>query len=163
MLSLSSLSKKLNFILLPLLGILFFSCYRVEKTRTLDFQSPIKNPKLTQKYNPHKKRPHLGIDLKAPQGTPVLSIEKGRVVYMGTQFTGYGKVILIEHDSHWTSLYAHLNSFSVRRGKKVKKAQKIGTVGNTGRSTGSHLHLELFYNKRNVNPLLAIPISKIIK
>ena len=158
MLSFSSLPKNLikGFILYG--GLLFFSsCYSVQKKRALKFQLHLKNKILSQKYKPYKKTPHLGIDLKAKKGTPVLSIERGLVVYVGQQFTGYGKVIVIEHDLNWSSLYAHLNSFQVRLGQRVKKGQKIGTVGNTGRSTGSHLHLELFYKKKNVNPLNYIP------
>ena len=134
--------------------ILFFnSCFSSEKSYKLKFQPPLKKATLSQKYKPHKKTPHLGIDFKANQGTPILSIEKGTVVYAGYQFTGYGKVVIIEHGSNWTSLYAHLKSFQVQLGQKVQKGQKIGRVGNTGRSTGAHLHLELFFNKRNVNPL----------
>lgn len=158
---LSPLSKKLNFKLFLFIGGLFFfsSCYSVQQN-SLQFQAPLKKATLTQKYKPYKKKPHLGIDLRAGRGTPVLSIERGRVVYAGRQFTGYGKVIMIEHDSSWTSLYAHLNSVEVSLGQKIQKGQKIGTVGNTGRSAGTHLHLELFYKKRNVNPLKHIPIKK---
>ena len=139
-------------------AVFFQSCILLQKPPKLKFKLPLKTYKITQKYKPYKKTPHLGIDLKANQGTPVLSIERGRVVYVGRQFTGYGKVIIIEHDSYWTSLYAHLNSFSVQLGEKVKKGQKIGAVGGTGRTTGTHLHLELFYKKKNINPLNSIPI-----
>ena len=159
MFSLPSLSKNLIQNLFLFLGLFFFSsCYSVQKKGFFNFQAPLKKVTLTQKYKPNKKTPHLGIDLKAKKGTPVLSIERGKVVYVGQQFTGYGKVILIEHDSRWTSLYAHLNSFSVHLGQKVKKGEKIGTAGDTGRSTDTHLHLELFYKKRNVNPLKYLPI-----
>jgi len=158
---LSPLPKKLNFKFFLFIGglVFFSSCYSVQQSR-LQFQAPLKKATLTQKYKPYKKKPHLGIDLRATRGTPVLSIERGRVVYAGRQFTGYGKVIMIEHDSSWTSLYAHLNSVEVSLGQKIQKGQKIGTVGNTGRSTGTHLHLELFYKKRNINPLKHIPIKK---
>ena len=138
-------------------AVFFQSCILLQKPPKLKFKLPLKTYKITQKYKPYKKTPHLGIDLKANKGTPVLSIERGRVVYVGRQFTGYGKVIIIEHDSYWTSLYAHLNSFSVQLGEKVKKGQKIGAVGSTGRTTGTHLHLELFYKKKNINPSQLYP------
>jgi len=153
MCSVSSLSK--NFI--AFYGLLFFiSCTGLEtgfqKTRDWDFQPPLKKTVITQQYKPYKREPHLGIDFSGPIGTPVLSIESGRVVYVGEQFTGYGKLVIIEHDALWTSLYAHLDSFSVKLGNRVKKSQKIGTLGNTGKSTGPHLHLEIFYKKKNINP-----------
>ena len=136
------------------------SCSSFEKPSRLHFQIPVEKAILSQTYKPHHRKAHLGIDLKANKGSPVLSIEKGFVVYVGQQFTGYGKVIIIEHGWDWTSLYAHLDRFQVHLGQKIKKGQKIGTVGNTGRSTGTHLHLELFYKKKNVNPLDSIPIKK---
>ncbi|MBC6415442.1 MAG: M23 family metallopeptidase [Bdellovibrionales bacterium] len=147
--------KDLEFKFFYSFTVLFFlsSCHLIQKTKKLNFQFPLKKYHLTQKYKAFHKKLHLGIDLKAPLGTPVLSVERGIVVYVGSQFTGYGKVILIEHSPHWTSLYAHLNSFQVKLGQKLQKGQQIGTVGQTGKATGVHLHFELFFNKKNVNPL----------
>ena len=125
----------------------------IQKPPELRFQLPLKKYKITQKYKPSGRNVHLGIDLKAPLGSSVLSVERGFVVYTGRQFTGYGKLVIIEHDRDWTSLYAHLNSFQVKLGQKIQKGQVIGAVGNTGKSTGAHLHFELFLKKRNVNPL----------
>ena len=99
----------------------------------------------------------MGLDLKAPLGTPVLSVEKGRVIYSGNEFSGYGNIIMIEHGPNWTSLYAHLNQLKARKGQKIRKGEAIGSIGRTGRATGVHLHFELFYNKKNVNPLKHLP------
>ena len=133
--------------------IFFNSCAFVQKSAPLYFQWPLKKYKITQQFNSFKRPPHLGIDLKANLGTAVLSSHSGRVVYAGKQFTGYGKVVVIEHDSHWTSLYSHLSRIQVKQGQRVKQGQVIGAVGSTGRSSGPHLHFELMYKKRNVNPL----------
>ena len=140
-----------------LVFIFFNSCVFIQKSAPLNFQWPLKQYKLTQKFNSFKRPPHLGIDLKANLGTAVLSSQSGRVVYAGRQFSGYGKVIIIEHDSHWTSLYSHLSQIKVKLGQKIKQGQIIGAVGSTGRSSGPHLHFEIMYKKRNVNPLNYMP------
>ena len=140
------------------LTFLFFSsCAFVQKQPPVYFQWPLKQYKITQKFNSFKKPPHLGIDLKAPLGTVVLSSQSGRVVYAGQEFTGYGKVIIIEHDSRWTSLYSHLSQIKTKLGQKVKQGQVIGEVGSTGRSSGPHLHFEILYKKQNRNPLKLLP------
>ena len=140
-----------------LIFIFFSSCAFVQKQPPLYFQWPLNQYKITQQFNSFKKSPHLGIDLKADLGTAVLSSQSGRVVYAGQQFTGYGKVIMIEHDSRWTSLYSHLSQIKVKLGQKVKQGQVIGAVGSTGRSSGPHLHFEIMYKKQNVNPLKLLP------
>ena len=136
-----------------LLCLFLSSCAFVQKSTPLKFQAPLKKYKITQKFKPFKRPPHLGIDLKAKWGTPVLSSHSGKVVYAGQKFTGYGKVIIIEHDSNWTSLYSHLSQIKVKLGQKIKQGQVIGFVGSTGRSSGPHLHFEILHKKRNVNPI----------
>lgn len=136
-----------------LICIFLNSCAFIQKSAPFYFKWPLKKYTLTQKFNSLKRPPHLGIDLKANLGTAVLSSQSGIVVYAGQKFTGYGKVIIIEHGSHWTSLYSHLNQIKVKLGQKVQQGQIIGTVGSTGRSSGPHLHFEMMYKKRNVNPL----------
>lgn len=129
------------------------SCYFIQKTNPVYLKWPLKKYQITQKYKVFKKSPHLGLDLKAPLGTPVLSTAEGRVIYAGKQFSGYGNVVIIEHRRRWTSLYAHLHTIKVKLGQKVRGGETIGTVGNTGKSTGVHLHFELLFNKKNVNPI----------
>ena len=82
-----------------------------------------------------------------------MTTSDGEVVYAGEQFSGYGKMILIKHSNNWSSLYAHLSKIHVKAGQQIKQGQQIGEVGNTGRSTGSHLHFELIHNKQPINPL----------
>ena len=111
--------------------------------------------RLTQHFSLNS--PHLGIDLKANKGTPVLSSHTGTVIYAGQKLTGYGKTIIIEGPSGWASLYAHLNSIKVKQGQHLKPKEVIGTVGRTGRSSGPHLHFELMFNKTPLNPLNYLP------
>jgi murein DD-endopeptidase MepM/ murein hydrolase activator NlpD len=97
-------------------------------------------------------RMHNGVDIAAPWGSPVLAAAPGRVLYTGW-FGGYGKMILLDHGSGVTTLYAHLSRILVRRGQVVERGQRIGRVGSTGYSTGPHLHFEVRIDGRPVNPL----------
>ena len=142
---------------LLLFCLILNSCAFIQKSTPIHFQWPLKKYKITQKFNSFKRPPHLGVDLKASRGTPVLSIYSGKVVYADQKFTGYGKIVIIEHNPYWTSLYSHLSQIKVKLGQKVKQGQTIGAVGSTGRSSGPHLHFELMYKKRNVNPLIYLP------
>lgn len=94
---------------------------------------------------------HQGVDYRARRGTPVYAVANGTVTsarYNG----GYGNEVRIKHPSGMITLYAHLNSYSVRSGQTVKRGQIIGRVGSTGRSTGAHLHFGLMNNNRYINP-----------
>lgn len=94
---------------------------------------------------------HTGIDIGASQGSPVVAVKDGYVVYRGV-LGGYGNTILIEHGDCRT-LYAHLSKFNVQAGEKVYAGQKIGEVGSTGRSTGPHLHFEVRTGKNRTEYL----------
>ena len=105
------------------------------------------------------RRPHYGIDYAAPKGTAVRAAAGGKVVFAGSK-SGYGKVVEIMHDSGLKTLYGHLNSYSVKKGQRVKNGQKIAQVGNSGLSTGPHLHFGLYKNNRPINPNLSIRTAK---
>jgi murein DD-endopeptidase MepM/ murein hydrolase activator NlpD len=97
---------------------------------------------------------HTGMDFAAPIGTPVRSVANGVVARVGRQ-GAYGNTIHVRHPDGATSVYAHLNGANVRAGQKVKSGQTIGKSGNTGRSTGPHLHFEIRTRDRygsDVNP-----------
>ena len=94
---------------------------------------------------------HKGIDFRAPTGTSVFAAGDGNVIKAEVH-EKYGKLIIIQHQEAFTSLYAHLDQIDVKEGDKVKAGQKIGEVGNTGLSTGSHLHYEVRKDGENVNP-----------
>jgi len=96
---------------------------------------------------------HSGIDLRANTGTPVLASLDGVVSYIGENWL-YGKHIIISHSNGYKTMYAHLNAFSVKMGDKVTRGKKIAESGNTGYSTGPHLHFGIFdKNNKLVNPL----------
>jgi murein DD-endopeptidase MepM/ murein hydrolase activator NlpD len=98
------------------------------------------------------KQPHLGIDLAADMGTPVYATAEGRVSSVGRD-PGLGKTILINHQFGFTTVYAHLSLVKVKIGQYVKRGELIGAVGNTGYSTGPHLHYEVHYQGQPKNPL----------
>ncbi|AOO65742.1 peptidoglycan DD-metalloendopeptidase family protein [Sulfurospirillum halorespirans] len=111
---------------------------------------------ILQKY-----RAHLGIDYAASVGTPVKSAGSGRVLFVG-QKGGYGNTIEVSHDSSYKTLYAHLNGFAkgIRSGQKVKQGQVIAYVGNTGLSSGPHLHFGLYRSNVAINPASVVKIAK---
>ena len=100
-------------------------------------------------------RPHNGVDFSAKRGTPVRAVSDGKVLYAGWQKGGYGRMIEIQHDSIYATRYAHLQGLAreIHRGVNVHKGQIIGYVGSTGRSTGAHLHFELYKDKEYVDAL----------
>lgn len=98
------------------------------------------------------RRFHAAIDLAAPLGSSIGAAMDGRVSALGTNGV-YGNFIILSHDGGYQTLYAHLDGFSVARGARVSQGGRIGTVGNTGYSTGPHLHFAVFKNGRALNPL----------
>ena len=101
-------------------------------------------------------RLHSGIDMTARQGTPIYATGDGVVMVAGRNpegLSGYGMVVIINHGFGFQTLYAHMNSATVRRGQHVKRGEQIGTVGSSGMSTGSHLHYEVILNGKKVDPV----------
>lgn len=106
-------------------------------------------------------RAHLGIDYAAPVGTPIKSAGDGIISFAGVK-GGYGKTITVRHSDGYETLYAHLNGFArgIIMGKKILKNQLIGYVGNTGLSSGPHLHFGLYKNQKAINPANVVNIAK---
>ncbi|MEW6433106.1 MAG: M23 family metallopeptidase [Myxococcota bacterium] len=98
------------------------------------------------------KEPHDGIDLAAPAGTPVKTAAPGTVLFAGDQ-KGYGLIVIVEHDSGLITLYAHNRDLRVKTGQKVREGQVVATVGDSGRTSGPHLHFEVRKNGVPVDPL----------
>ena len=101
---------------------------------------------------------HKGVDLSAALGSRVSAPADGKIVAAGYQHNGYGNIVEIKHANGFMTKYAHLNKIYVKKGDNVTYNQAIGEVGRTGRATGSHLHYEVLYNGRNVNPLTFVNI-----
>ncbi len=118
---------------------------------------PLDSARLTQKFAPPKNPAHDGIDLSGPFKTKIITVEKGVVIYAGSRFRGYGKMVLIQHTKAWSTLYAHLNNIHIRTGQELTQGQLIGKMGRTGRASGVHLHFELLKNKIPVNPIEFLP------
>ena len=93
-----------------------------------------------------------GINIAAVRGTTVGAAENGVVAYAGNEVKGMGNLIIIQHSGGWMTVYAHLDSMSVRRGNKVSVGQKIGTVGETGKVDEPQLHFEIRKGTKAYNP-----------
>jgi hypothetical protein len=100
-----------------------------------------------------KRKFHYGIDFAGPKGVPVYATGNGKVVSAEFSFFGYGNVVLIDHGFGYKSRYAHLQSIAVSSSDKVTRGQIIGYLGNSGRSTGPHLHYEVLHRNNAVDPL----------
>lgn len=100
----------------------------------------------------HVNRPHEGIDVSAPMGAPIVAPAAGVVVRVGRE-AGYGLVLEIDHGNGIETKFAHMSRVMVRRGQRVKRGQEIAAVGNSGLSTGPHLHYEIHINGKVVDPL----------
>ncbi|OCG23053.1 MULTISPECIES: murein DD-endopeptidase MepM [unclassified Gilliamella] len=132
------------------------------------FRYPLaKQARVSSGFNPRRLHPvtgvvtpHNGVDFAVSRGTPVLSVGNGEVViakYSGSA----GNYIAIRHGRQYMTTYMHLDKILVKPGQQIKQGDKIGLSGNTGRSTGPHLHFELHINNKPVNPLTAsLPISE---
>jgi murein DD-endopeptidase MepM/ murein hydrolase activator NlpD len=94
---------------------------------------------------------HAGLDFRGPVGAPIHAAAKGKVTFVGTK-TGYGKVVEISHGNGMLTRYAHMSAWRARFGQQVAAGDVIGEIGNTGRSTGPHLHFEVRIHDRAVNP-----------
>lgn len=94
---------------------------------------------------------HSGIDFKGAHGSAILAAAQGKVVFAGIK-NGYGKSVEVAHGNGLVTRYAHLSSLGVRAGQRVGKGERLGGMGSTGRSTGTHLHFEVRHNDRAMNP-----------
>ena len=113
-----------------------------QNTGPVSFIMPVDGAKQTSGFGPRWGRTHEGIDFAGPIGTPIKAAADGRIVYAGAA-GGYGNMVAIEHPDGKVTRYAHLNSITARNGEPVRQGQVIGQLGNTGHSTGPHLHFEI--------------------
>jgi murein DD-endopeptidase MepM/ murein hydrolase activator NlpD len=98
------------------------------------------------------RRMHWGIDITAPSGTPIYATGDGKIKTVGRK-GGYGKTCVIDHGYGYQTLYGHMKKITVKRGQKVKRGEIIGYVGNTGLSAAPHVHYEVIYNKKKIDPV----------
>ncbi|MFO7831563.1 MAG: peptidoglycan DD-metalloendopeptidase family protein [Desulfuromonadaceae bacterium] len=102
---------------------------------------------------------HYGIDISNMIGTPIRATAAGKVVFAGSN-GGYGKMVKVEHSDNYLSIYGHLRHIQVKPGDTVVRGDSIGTMGNSGRSSGSHLHYEVRHQDKPLNPYPLIYLSK---
>lgn len=129
--------------------------YRIAAERA-PFAMPVKsNYRLTSGYGSRWGRLHAGTDFAGPVGTPIYSTADGVVTHAGWS-SGYGRLIKIQHEFGIETRYAHLNAIRVNVGQRVSRGDRIGDMGNSGRSTGPHLHYEVRVGGNAVNPMIYI-------
>lgn len=104
---------------------------------------PVLKGTVVSSFGPRGDSFHDGIDIACPIGTPVYAGHGGRVIYADGGLGGYGKLVIIRHKSGFTTVYAHNNRLRVSEGDEIKKGDRIADSGNTGHSTGPHLHFEV--------------------
>ena len=123
---------------------------------------PVSNKDLTRmasgfgmRIDPHYKTPafHEGMDFTSPTGTPIYATGNGKVVRADRRARGFGNHVRIDHGFGYLTLYAHMSKIAVKPGQEVSRGEIIGYVGNTGKSSGPHLHYEVHKNGRPVNPI----------
>ncbi|WP_420858777.1 DUF5930 domain-containing protein [Marivivens marinus] len=129
--------------------------YRIAAEQ-LPFDIPVRsNYRFTSGFGQRWGRLHAGTDMAGPVGTPVYATADGVVVHAGWS-SGYGRLIKIRHEFGIETRYAHLNAIRVEEGQRVSRGDRIGDMGNSGRSTGPHLHYEVRVDGEPVNPMIYI-------
>jgi len=111
--------------------------------------------------NGKPRRPHNGVDIAAPKGTPIVAPAPGRVALTHEDMFFAGKTLMLDHGHGLTSVYIHMSAITVRPGQRVERGQMIGRVGRTGRATGPHLHWGITLFRTHLDPaLIAGPMPK---
>lgn len=116
------------------------------------FRSPlIDDTRVTSGFGQRGVRPHQGVDLYVNRGRPVLAASNGVVINAG-EASGFGKRVEIQHRNGYSTIYAHLDKIRVSEGQKVQSGQRVGDAGDTGLTSGVHLHFEIHRDRIPVNP-----------
>jgi murein DD-endopeptidase MepM/ murein hydrolase activator NlpD len=103
----------------------------------------LSDPHISSSFGSRQGRPHEGIDLAAPTGTPIFAAEAGQVLYAGGEVKGYGNMVVLQHAGDLLTVYAHTSVVLVRAGDRITAGQEIARVGQSGRATAPHLHFEV--------------------
>ena len=135
----------------------------IPDTYTIDltgFHMPTPSTKITSPFGPRWRRMHNGLDLKVKIGDTIVAAFDGKVRIVKYERRGYGKYVVIRHDNGLETVYGHLSKQLVEENQLVKAGEVIGLGGNTGRSTGSHLHFETRFLGIAINPIYMFDFPK---
>ena len=135
----------------------------IPDTYTIDltgFHMPTPSTKITSPFGPRRRRMHNGLDLKVNIGDTIVAAFDGKVRIVKYERRGYGKYVVIRHDNGLETVYGHLSKQLVEENQLVKAGEVIGLGGNTGRSTGSHLHFETRFLGIAINPIYMFDFPK---
>ena len=135
----------------------------IPETYTIDltgFHMPTPSTKITSPFGPRWRRMHNGLDLKVNIGDTIVAAFDGKVRVVKYERRGYGKYVVIRHDNGLETVYGHLSKQLVEDNQLVKAGEPIGLGGNTGRSTGSHLHFETRFLGIAINPIYMFDFPK---
>jgi len=121
--------------------------------KKLNFIWPVEG-KIADAFNDTESKRHQGIDISSPLGAPIKASSSGTVIYSSNTIKGYGNLIILRHSEEFVTVYAHNQVNLVEEGSWVERGQIIGKVGQTGRTSGPHLHFEIRKNNKAIDPLL---------
>lgn len=138
-----------------------FGAFKPADAVQLDFVWPVDGELsspfgLRRFFNEQPRKPHSGLDIAAPEGSPIRAPAAGEVIEVGDFFFN-GNSVFIDHGQGLVTMYCHLNRIDVRVGDRIAQGETLGTVGMTGRVTGPHLHWSVSLNDARVDPLLFLP------
>lgn len=112
---------------------------------------------ITSKFGMRNGRMHNGIDIAGPIGTPIVAAAAGEVIYSNNKQRGYGNLIILQHANGYFTVYAHNHVNLVKEGERVKRGAVIAQIGNTGRTSGPHLHFEVRHHRELLDPMKVLP------
>ena len=131
--------------------------YTVVQKRSSKFSWPVRGTNVSKFGTIGKGRANDGININAARGTAVKAADAGTVAYAGNELKGFGNLILVRHNDGWITAYAHNDRLLVKKGQKVRRGEKIATVGATGGVNSPQLHFEIRAGKKAVNPVAYLP------
>ena len=146
--------------------LLFTTDHYLDKIQTIPLGAPVQG-RITSGYGKridpftHKPAIHYGIDIQSRRGTKFMATADGKVVKAGYDY-GYGKFVKIDHGNGFKTVFGHATKIQVKKGQEIKRGQTLGLVGSTGRSTGPHLHYEIQFKKKAINPYKYMKIANYI-
>ena len=138
------------------------SSERLQAFSNVRMSWPLRFVHVTSNFGKRGSSFHEGLDLRARPGTAVYAAHSGVVIYAGQRLHGYGKMVIVKHATGLSTIYAHNSRLLVIRGAKIKMGQKIAVTGNTGQSSGPHLHFEVRDGVIALDPLRVMPRTRAV-